>query len=90
MNNTERRVVCQSCNQPFDCCASSPGGCWCLAVSIPEPTLQQLRETYSDCICKTCLLRAAMSASDAAHHGPGNPLPGQNDADTAQKNSTKA
>jgi hypothetical protein len=59
VTKTERRLVCQSCGASFDCCASSPTGCWCLALSLPETTLKELQAAYSDCICKTCLLRAA-------------------------------
>lgn len=86
---TTRRLICQSCGTPFDCCAESPGGCWCVAVSLHEAVLQQLKATYADCICRTCLLRTAASAADGTGQRTGDSLPANNNTDAAQKHPTK-
>jgi len=44
---------CAKCGQPFDC--GGLLGCWCRDVELDETTLANLRQSYPDCLCPTCL-----------------------------------
>jgi hypothetical protein len=59
----QRKLFCESCGQEFSCGASLRG-CWCADIPLNEKTRTQLRQTYSDCLCRTCLERFAAAEKD--------------------------
>ena len=48
---------CAKCSLPFECTSSTE--CWCKSVAVWEGVRQMVRETYSDCLCKTCFSLAS-------------------------------
>ena len=53
---------CAKCSVPFECAAPEPG-CWCESVPTKQGVRATLREEYSGCLCKTCLLLASYHPS---------------------------
>ena len=49
---------CAGCGEPFACEISLGKGCWCTEVKLSEATRQELRASYSTCLCRSCLERA--------------------------------
>jgi hypothetical protein len=48
-----REKQCEACGKPFEC-----GGlfnCWCRTVKLDAATREQLRASFADCLCPTCL-----------------------------------
>ncbi|RYD58950.1 MAG: hypothetical protein EOP56_01600 [Sphingobacteriales bacterium] len=45
---------CSRCDKEFECRADSHG-CWCEQYTLSAEALQQLRSSFSDCLCPDCL-----------------------------------
>lgn len=45
---------CSKCNVSFECC-NEKEGCWCENVWLDIPTLNHLKQEYSNCLCYNCL-----------------------------------
>lgn len=48
--------TCQNCGEEFGC-----GGlcCWCAEIKLDKSVRQELKERFTDCLCRTCLEAAA-------------------------------
>lgn len=46
--------ACSKCKTSFDCC-SDKMGCWCEALTIDIKTLEELKKTFENCLCPSCL-----------------------------------
>jgi hypothetical protein len=55
--------TCPACGESFACELSLAKGCWCAEVKLSDETRQQLRERYSDCLCRACLEQAENSVT---------------------------
>ena len=52
-----RGLTCESCGQPFRCEVGLTG-CWCKVIKLSDATRARLREKFSDCLCRECLIRS--------------------------------
>ena len=50
--------TCEACGQSFDC-ELAVGGCWCSKIQLSAAAREQLRATYTGCLCPACLRRHA-------------------------------
>lgn len=48
-------IQCESCGKNFDCGAKT-GKCWCFDLDLNKETLENLRESFTKCLCQDCLL----------------------------------
>jgi hypothetical protein len=55
--------TCSRCGKTFGCGSGAPG-CWCEDVQLENETLQQLRDSFANCLCPPCL-RAYQSPEKA-------------------------
>lgn len=46
---------CPRCNKSFECKCGSINVCQCSTIELADDLSQQLKETYSDCLCIQCL-----------------------------------
>ena len=51
--------VCEGCGVTFACEFSLGKGCWCSEIKLSDETRRELREQYSGCLCRACLLAKA-------------------------------
>jgi hypothetical protein len=56
-------AVCPRCGRRFHCGARDAAPCACTAVRLYAATLAALRERWSDCLCRECLV--ALAAGEA-------------------------
>ncbi len=49
-----RDVKCEACGEGF-VCGVSLKGCWCSEVALTPDDRKDLREKFSDCLCRSCL-----------------------------------
>jgi len=56
------KKVCTACQTVFSCTPENIEHCQCNAVSLDSSTLQELRATYADCLCISCLQKLAKSS----------------------------
>ena len=47
--------TCQRCGVEFGCGGSC---CWCDEVPLDAQVREELRQTFSDCLCRSCLQEA--------------------------------
>jgi Cysteine-rich CWC len=59
-----RERVCEGCGKSFSCGASLRG-CWCNEIELTDEARTQLRNSYSDCLCRECLSSHAKLDSPA-------------------------
>ena len=45
--------TCQRCGAAFSCGLSC---CWCDEIALKDDVAARLREQFSDCLCRPCLL----------------------------------
>jgi hypothetical protein len=45
---------CSKCGAAFGC-KNDARGCWCESLQVTTETLVQLKETYANCLCLSCL-----------------------------------
>jgi hypothetical protein len=50
--------TCSVCGAGFEC-AAPRRGCWCESVQLSRETIAALGERFSNCLCPTCLSKAA-------------------------------
>ena len=48
--------TCQRCGVEFACGGSC---CWCDEITLDAQVRQELRQQFSDCLCRSCLEQAA-------------------------------
>ena len=54
MHNQEEKY-CPKCNNAFICRSENIAKCPCNAVNLSKSTVQFLKTTFYDCLCKNCL-----------------------------------
>jgi hypothetical protein len=54
----KRPRTCEACGTDFTC-EIGLKGCWCSKVSLTDEKRSQLTRNYTDCLCPTCLQKAA-------------------------------
>ena len=47
--------TCQQCGVEFSCGGSC---CWCDEVQLDDQAREQLRQQFTDCLCRSCLEQA--------------------------------
>ncbi|TGL60903.1 cysteine-rich CWC family protein [Leptospira sarikeiensis] len=45
---------CTRCSKIFGC-GVDEGSCWCFEIKLDSIALNNIREMYTDCLCKDCL-----------------------------------
>ncbi len=45
--------TCPRCGRRFECLHAT--GCWCFEYEISPEKLEELKNTYSNCLCPDCL-----------------------------------
>lgn len=53
-NSIERALKCSKCGSDFTC--KPQGDCWCNNYELTTEQLTVLKENYTDCLCKECLI----------------------------------
>jgi hypothetical protein len=53
-----RELKCGACGENFTCGVSLKG-CWCSEVELTNEDRKEMREKYSDCLCRGCLEKQA-------------------------------
>ena len=53
--------ACEACGETFPCEISLGKGCWCAEIKLSDETRKELRAKYRNCLCRTCLERAAVT-----------------------------
>src|SRR5437588_12920012 len=51
-------LTCEACGRQFTCGATQTA-CWCAEIKLSETARAALRESYQQCLCRTCLENAA-------------------------------
>ena len=51
-------IPCEACGDHFKCGATVTG-CWCSEVKLSSATRADLRQRYTNCLCRSCLEREA-------------------------------
>ena len=46
--------ICSKCGSGFDC-QNDLGGCWCENVELTGKALEELKQSYENCLCPVCL-----------------------------------
>ncbi|MBS1792241.1 MAG: cysteine-rich CWC family protein [Acidobacteria bacterium] len=46
--------TCEACGARFRCQAAE-GKCWCFDIVLTPQTLTDLKSSYRNCLCETCL-----------------------------------
>ncbi|MFY7732663.1 MAG: cysteine-rich CWC family protein [Bacteroidia bacterium] len=49
--------ICKKCQQPFDCNMENIMQCQCYGIALTSHAKQLISNTFSDCLCKNCLLK---------------------------------
>ena len=57
--------TCEACGEAFTCGATL-AGCWCTEIKLSAETRASLKKSYRNCLCRTCLERAAAGETAAA------------------------
>jgi hypothetical protein len=60
--------TCQRCGVEFGCGGSC---CWCDEVALDAGVRENLRQQFSDCLCRTCLEQAQAEAQGARPEAEG-------------------
>lgn len=47
------KKICPRCGKEFECVHSID--CWCVTIHLSDRAKANLKENYSDCLCKDCL-----------------------------------
>jgi hypothetical protein len=55
---TAEKLICESCGAEFSCGAGI-GHCWCFSVEVKTEALAEMRDNYTSCLCKDCLINLA-------------------------------
>lgn len=50
---------CPRCGATFECRHNDIVHCQCAGISFTPKQLEQLKRTYTDCLCRKCLLELA-------------------------------
>ncbi len=53
--------TCQRCGVEFGCGLSC---CWCDEITLDPKTRSELRQQFTDCVCRACLEQAQRSKPD--------------------------
>jgi len=48
--------TCEACGAEFRC--EPQGSCWCFSETVPQETLEALKDRYQRCLCPACLRKA--------------------------------
>jgi hypothetical protein len=48
--------ICEKCQQPFECNMDNIMQCQCYGIDLNSQAKQLVSNTFSDCLCKNCLL----------------------------------
>ena len=46
--------ICSKCGSGFGC-QMDLGGCWCENVALTGKALEELKQSYENCLCPVCL-----------------------------------
>lgn len=55
----KRARTCEACGQAFACELNLATGCWCAEIKLSDETRAELRSKYRDCLCRSCMEKAA-------------------------------
>ena len=57
-NGLAKLKKCPRCQEMFGCQhgRGEGGKCWCTLLWVPAAVLESLKQDYTDCLCKSCLL----------------------------------
>ncbi|WP_295119960.1 cysteine-rich CWC family protein [uncultured Chitinophaga sp.] len=47
---------CQRCNGPFECKVGNISQCQCNGIELAPEARQEIAASYSECLCRQCLL----------------------------------
>jgi len=50
-----KKKKCPECGKVFECLHNKD--CWCVGLHLAKETLEFLKKTYPDCLCRDCILR---------------------------------
>ncbi|PYS21620.1 MAG: hypothetical protein DMF72_16820 [Acidobacteria bacterium] len=50
--------ICEACGNEFSCGASLRG-CWCSEITLSDEARAELKSSYRNCLCRSCLERLA-------------------------------
>lgn len=59
---------CPRCGNNFNCAASEISACFCSAVNLSVDALQQLKQSYTNCLCPYCLNHFVESSLSITKH----------------------
>ncbi len=48
--------ICPSCHKTFTCNANNIALCQCNGIELTEEVKSKLKNIYTDCLCKECLI----------------------------------